>query len=216
MSNKGVLVTYASSRDFLGTDHWKQVWAALLCQFPLRSLVWRGASRQGTQVTQTIQDLNVRLSPLESVKQEHTSQIPQTLLEKPLLNVYFIVCEVCYFLTGPVPAHVGYMKDNDTYKNSVKKQLRDWHAVVSQRKHQEWLIVHIVRPEGRASQQRMFQMKTSVLDKIRADFNTDKKDRSVLRASLAVASPSPTSDAYNLYGRPTSRIQQHGRTLSQS
>ncbi|KAI0736997.1 trafficking protein particle complex subunit 10 [Fomitopsis betulina] len=162
MSNKGVLVTYASSRDFLGTDHWKQVWAALLCQFPLRSLVWRGASRQGTQVTQTIQDLNVRLSPLESVKQEHTSQIPQTLLEKPLLNVYFIVCE-----------------DNDTYKNSVKKQLRDWHAVVSQRKHQEWLIVHIVRPEGRASQQRMFQMKTSVLDKIRADFNTDKKDRCV-------------------------------------
>lgn len=96
MSNKGVLVTYASSREFLGTDHWKQVWAALLCQFPLRTLVWRGASRQGSQSSQTIQDLNVRLAPLESIKQEHTSQIPQTLLEKPLLNLYFVVCEVCH------------------------------------------------------------------------------------------------------------------------
>ena len=96
MSSKGVLVTYASSREFLGTDHWKQVWAALLCQFPLRTLVWRSASRQGSQNSQTVQDLNVRLAPLESVKQEHTSQIPQTLLEKPLLNLYFVVCEVCY------------------------------------------------------------------------------------------------------------------------
>ena len=66
----------------------------------------------------------------------------------------------------------------------MKKQIRDWHTVVSQRKHQEWLIVHIVRPEGRASQQRMFQMKTSVLDKIRADFNADKKDRYVVASLL--------------------------------
>ncbi|KAH9934671.1 trafficking protein particle complex subunit 10 [Fomitopsis serialis] len=162
MSNQGVLVTYASSREFLATDHWKQVWAALLCQFPLRTLVWRGPARQGSQSTQTIQDLNVRLATLESVRQENTSQIPQTLLEKPLLNIYFVVCE-----------------DNETYKNTVKKQIRDWHQIVSQRKYQEWLIVHIIRPEGRASQQRMFQMKTSVLDKIKADFNIDKKDRCV-------------------------------------
>ncbi|KZT68199.1 hypothetical protein DAEQUDRAFT_693019 [Daedalea quercina L-15889] len=162
MSNQGVLVTYASSREFLATDHWKQVWAALLCQFPLRTLVWRGNTRQSSQNAQTIQELNVRLAPLESVKQEHTSQIPQTLLEKPLLNLYFVVCE-----------------DNDTYKNTVKRQIRDWHAIVGQRKHQEWLIVHIIRPEGRASQQRMFQMKTSVLDKVKADFNVDKKDRCV-------------------------------------
>ncbi|TFY59462.1 hypothetical protein EVJ58_g5755 [Rhodofomes roseus] len=161
MSNQGVLVTYSSSREFLATDHWKQVWAALLCQFPLRTLVWRGPGRS-SQSTQTIQDLNVRIAPLESVKQEHTSQVPQTLLEKPLLNLYFVVCE-----------------DNETYKNTIKKQIRDWHTIISQRKYQEWLIVHIVRPEGRAAQQRMFQMKTSVLDKIKADFNLDKKDRCV-------------------------------------
>ena len=63
------------------------------------------------------------------------------------------------------------------YRASVKKQIRDWHASVPQRKNQEWLIVQVVRPEGKAAQGRMFQMKTSVLDKIKADFNTDKRDR---------------------------------------
>lgn len=69
------------------------------------------------------------------------------------------------------------MKDTETYKNTIRRQIKDWHTSVSQRKNQEWLIVHIVRPDGRAAQGRIFQMKASVLDKIKADFNIDKKDR---------------------------------------
>lgn len=159
MSSNKILVTYTSSPAFLSTDHWKQVHAALLCQFPLRTLHWKSPSRANIE---TIPQVDVNLVPLESLRDEHTSQIPQSLLDKPLLNVYFVVCD-----------------DNDTYKNTVRKQIRDWHASVSQRKHQEWLLVHIVRPDGKIGQGRMFQMKASVLDKIKADLNADKKDRCI-------------------------------------
>ncbi|PCH38130.1 hypothetical protein WOLCODRAFT_64398 [Wolfiporia cocos MD-104 SS10] len=159
VNSQRALVTYASSPLFLSTDHWKQVHAALLCQFPLRNLHWKPATRPNIQ---TIQELSVALVPFESVRDEHTSQIPQTLLERPLLNIYLVVCE-----------------DNDIYKNAIKKQIKDWHMSVSQRKNQEWLIVHIVRPDEKTAQGRIFQMKASVLDKIRADFNSDKRDRCV-------------------------------------
>jgi hypothetical protein len=65
----------------------------------------------------------------------------------------------------------------ETYKTTIRKQIKDWHAVVSQRKNQDWLIVHLLRPDARASSSGFFQVKASVLDKIKADFNADKRDR---------------------------------------
>lgn len=91
MSSNKILVTYTSSPAFLSTDHWKQVHAALLCQFPLRTLHWKSPSRANIE---TIPQVDVNLVPLESLRDEHTSQIPQSLLDKPLLNVYFVVCDV--------------------------------------------------------------------------------------------------------------------------
>ena len=61
----------------------------------------------------------------------------------------------------------------------MKKQIKDWHTTVTQRKNQEWLIIHVIRPDSKAASQRMFQIKTSVLDKIKADFNLEKRDRYV-------------------------------------
>ncbi|KAH8106751.1 trafficking protein particle complex subunit 10 [Cristinia sonorae] len=152
-------ITYTAPHTFLATEHWKQVYAALLSQLPLRNLHWKSASRPNIR---TIQELDVNLVPAEGRRDEHTSQIPQTVLEKPLLNAYIVVCD-----------------DAETYKNTVKKQIKDWHTSATQRKNQEWLIIHVVRPDSKAAAQRMFQMKTSVLDKIRADFNMEKKDRCV-------------------------------------
>ena len=40
--------------------------------------------------------------------------------------------------------------------------------------------MHVVRPDQSVAQGRIFQMKTSVLDKVKADFNVDKRDRSVV------------------------------------
>ena len=69
--------------------------------------------------------------------------------------------------------------DVEAYRATVKKQIKEWHTTVSGRKNQEWLIVHVVRPDQSTAQGRLFQMKASVLDKVKADFNVDKKDRSV-------------------------------------
>ncbi|KZT11270.1 uncharacterized protein LAESUDRAFT_809238 [Laetiporus sulphureus 93-53] len=159
MSSHRVLVTYTSSPLYLSTDQWQHLRASLARQFPLRTLHWKSPSRS---TIQTIPELHVDFVALESLRDEPSSQVPQTLLERPLLNTYFVVCE-----------------DSELYKNSVRKQIKEWHALVSTRKNQEWLIVHIVRPEGRTAQGRIFQIKSSVLDKIKADFNTDKRDRCV-------------------------------------
>ncbi|KAF7793103.1 hypothetical protein EIP86_004211 [Pleurotus ostreatoroseus] len=159
MSTQRATIAYTASPAFLTTDHWKQIYAALQSQLPLRNLHWKSVSRP---TLRTIQELPVNFVSAESIRSEHTSQVPQTLLERPLLSAYIVVCE-----------------DADTYKNTVKKQIKDWHTSVTQKKNQEWLIIHIVRPDSVSNTARLFQMKASVLDKIRADFNVDKRDRQV-------------------------------------
>lgn len=69
--------------------------------------------------------------------------------------------------------------DVDSYRTTVKRQIKDWHSVVTARKNQEWLILHIVRPETRAQGGNFFQLKGSVFEKIRTDFNTERRERFV-------------------------------------
>ncbi|KAG1827035.1 trafficking protein particle complex subunit 10 [Suillus subaureus] len=159
MSNQNVLVTYSAPVSFLASESWRQVLGALQSQLPLRSIHWKSASRPNLK---TIQELELTLVPLDSLRDEHTSQVPVTLLEKPLLNLYVVTCE-----------------DNDSYKANVKKQIKDWHSAISQRKNQEWIIVHVVRSDIKTTDRKFFNMKSSVLDKIKADFNIDKRDRCV-------------------------------------
>ena len=66
--------------------------------------------------------------------------------------------------------------DVEGYRNTVKKQIKDWYSIVTARRHQEWLILHIVRPDQRPQDRNFFQL-SSVFEKIRADFNTDKRER---------------------------------------
>ncbi|KAF8212360.1 trafficking protein particle complex subunit 10 [Mycena galopus ATCC 62051] len=156
-----VLVSYSGLQSFLSSGSWDQIHTALLAQLPLRNIHWKSPSRPSIR---TIQELDISLVPLESLRDEHTSQIPATLLEKPFLNMYIVTCE-----------------DNDleTYKTSIKRQIKDWHSVVTTRKNQEWLILHIVRPDSRTPSGNFFQLKGSVLDKLKGDFNTDRRDRCV-------------------------------------
>lgn len=97
MAPNRVTITYTAPPTFLSTDHWKQVHAALLSQLPLRNLHWKSASRPSIH---TIQELPVNLVPADTVRDEHTSQVPQTLLERPLLNAYIVVCEVRLYVSG--------------------------------------------------------------------------------------------------------------------
>jgi trafficking protein particle complex subunit 10 len=58
---------------------------------------------------------------------------------------------------------------------------------VAQRKHQEWIILQIVRPDARVAGGGFFAMKGSVLDRLRADFNLDKRDRYVRYRNSALS-----------------------------
>ncbi|KIJ16879.1 hypothetical protein PAXINDRAFT_162498 [Paxillus involutus ATCC 200175] len=175
MSNQHVLVTFAAPPSSQSPDSCKQVIAALRSQLPLRSIHWKSASRPSIR---TIQELEVTLVALDSLRDEHTSQVPVTLIDKPLLNLYVVACE-----------------DNETYKATVKKQIKDWQTSVMSRKTQEWLIVHVVRPDTKIVDRKFFNMKGSVLDKIKADFNVEKRDRCVQLAwSAGEQSPAVWAD----------------------
>ncbi|KAF8894667.1 trafficking protein particle complex subunit 10 [Infundibulicybe gibba] len=145
-----VLVSYtATPQIFLTSGRWKQIQAALTSQLPLRNIHWKPASRTSVR---TIQELAVTLKPLEGIRDDHTSQIPVTLLDKPLLNILIVTCE-----DGEL----------DSYRNTIKKQIKDWHTTVTSRKNQECTIWEL------------FHLKGSVLEKMKTDFNTDRRERCV-------------------------------------
>ncbi|KAF8229518.1 hypothetical protein L208DRAFT_1439127 [Tricholoma matsutake] len=155
-SRQRVLVSF-SPQSILSTLKWQQVQTALAAQLPLHNIHWKSASRRSIR---TIQELEVGLVSLETVRDEY-SQIPTTLLEKPLLNIYVVVCP---------------NTDVDGYRTTVKKQIKDWHSAVTTRKYQEWLILHIIKSDAQAPSGKFFQ-KNSVFEKIRADFNVEKRER---------------------------------------
>ena len=84
-----VLVSYSAPPIFLASPNWNKVYAALVAQLPLRNI-----HRKLKQSVKTIQELSVTLVALDAVSEEPTSQIPSTLLEKPLLHIYILHCEV--------------------------------------------------------------------------------------------------------------------------
>lgn len=86
-----VQVTYAAPLHFLSSDHWMQIHTGLSAQLPLRDLQWKPPSRTSVR---TIQELDIKLVALDSLRDEVTSQIPTTLLERPLLNIYVVACDV--------------------------------------------------------------------------------------------------------------------------
>ena len=91
MSAQRVVVTYSAPQPFLSSDQWKQIYSALLEQLPLRNIHWKPQTRPSIR---TIQELEVQLVPLDTVRDEHTSQVPYSLLERPLVNIYVVTCEV--------------------------------------------------------------------------------------------------------------------------
>ena len=91
MSAQHVVVTYSAPPALLSSDNWKQIHSALLEQLPLRNIHWKSQTRPSIR---TIQELEVQLVPLDAVRDENTSQVPYSLLERPLVNIYVITCEV--------------------------------------------------------------------------------------------------------------------------
>ncbi|KIM22610.1 hypothetical protein M408DRAFT_322755 [Serendipita vermifera MAFF 305830] len=175
MTTSRIRISYSAPTNFLASDQWIQIRTALEEHLPLRSLYWKPSasgstpSNTGTSVssidemrTQKIDKLQVDLVALDAIKDEGSSQVPSSVLERPLVNLYFFPCE-----------------DNESYKNIYKKLVKDWQTLVTNpiKRHQEWLVVLVIRPDFRSSSatSRIFSMRAPVLEKVKADINTDKK-----------------------------------------
>ena len=92
MSAQRVTITYSGPVLFLSTDHWNQIYTSLQSQLPLRNLHWKSTSRNALR---TIQELDIKLVALETLREDHTaSQVPQSVLENPLLHLYIFICDV--------------------------------------------------------------------------------------------------------------------------
>ena len=61
------------------------------------------------------------------------------------------------------------------YRNNVRKMIQDWLNVVSTKKNQEWMIVHVTETETKKSG--IFNVSTmaKVHDRIKTDFNLKKE-----------------------------------------
>jgi hypothetical protein len=95
MSAQRVVVTYSAPQSFTSSDQWIQLHDALSAQLPLRNIHWKPQTRPSIR---TVQELDVQLVSLSTVRDESTSQVPYSLLEKPLLNIYVVTCEVSLHL----------------------------------------------------------------------------------------------------------------------
>jgi tetratricopeptide (TPR) repeat protein len=162
------------------------VQAILSRRLPLKNLHWKSPTRP----VRSIESLHIDLVPAEHVPDEQTvpkdatpagpvahrrHQIPG-LRQTPYLKIYLLRCD-----------------DNETYKASSRKLLREWiktHAATQQAggapgtqdNHDafEWLILHVLQ-DGDSSEKTASTSKwpgrgpTSVLEKIKADFNGSSK-----------------------------------------
>ncbi|KAG9285997.1 hypothetical protein G9A89_022673 [Geosiphon pyriformis] len=154
MDGKKVTITYTDEFNL-----WQMVAEGFPNHLPLRNLQWKSANRP----VRTIHTLGIELKRLTTETNEKQHMMPVSLLEKPYLNLYFVNCD-----------------DNETYRQTVRKQIRDWHTTVSSKKNQEWLIVYVTKHDTiRNAAAKYFNMKGTVFDKIKADFNTSRRDRCV-------------------------------------
>ncbi|RUS22450.1 LOW QUALITY PROTEIN: hypothetical protein BC937DRAFT_89085 [Endogone sp. FLAS-F59071] len=161
---KKVTITYCDDYGI-----WPQIANELSLRLPLRNLQWRSTQRP----TRAIQSLDVDINPFSF------EIIPQRMMSMhtPYLNIYFVNCS-----------------DNESYKNTVKSQIKAWVDVVTLKKNQEWLIVYVPNQDTKKANN-FLSMKTSIYDKIKADFNVGKRDRCTqLRF---VDSETPESEAWS-------------------
>ncbi|KAG2020812.1 hypothetical protein CC2G_006114 [Coprinopsis cinerea AmutBmut pab1-1] len=153
-----VLVSYSAPKNLLGSQKWNIFFESMVSQFPLQNVHWRSSFRN--QTLRTIPSLNVKFVALDSVRDELASQIPTTVLEKPIIHLFVVHCE-----------------DHDsTQYNAFKKEIKEWNETIMQKKSNERVILQIVTPDS-AKQSRGGLFAGSVLEKLKAEFNTDKRNR---------------------------------------
>ncbi|KAK9457986.1 trafficking protein particle complex subunit 10 [Dipodascopsis uninucleata] len=154
-ATRSVLVSYYDPFD-IGSNIINEIKVRL----PLKNLTWYYPPRPLRNIT------NLSLSFVEESLDDSNTPSHQIngLLESPYLKLILVRCE-----------------DNETYRESVRKNIREWFStkVASKRDTTEWLIIYYAA-NGSTSSSSALRFKNSVFDKIRADFNNTKEDRCIL------------------------------------
>lgn len=193
-----------------------EVQAVLSERLPLKNLHWKSPTRPA----RSIESLNIELvaaqPPVSDEKRSSNDSTPSTttaaplrrhqipgLRQTPYLKIYLLKCD-----------------DNEVYKASSRKLLRDWiktHSALQQTSgggqdnHDacEWLILHVLQdgdaPE-RSTSKWPGRGSTSVLEKIKADFNGTSKNAVDRVAQIRLTSSKTTA------GKST---QDHGEFVDQ-
>ncbi|ORX94739.1 hypothetical protein K493DRAFT_301887 [Basidiobolus meristosporus CBS 931.73] len=165
MNVNRVTVTYCDLYNI-----WPLIQEELRSYLPLKSLNWK----PGSDVNHIIDSLPIDLVEYNPSTAGAPTNVPVRLSQEPYLNLFFVNCEV-----GPILFGCASSSDLEQYRQSVKKQIKDWHSVVSAKKDQEWLIVYVAGHE--LTRNTFLNIKGTVYDRIRADFNTKKDRCSILR-----------------------------------
>ncbi|KAF8333566.1 trafficking protein particle complex subunit 10 [Cantharellus anzutake] len=171
-----VKATYTISLALQSNELWHDLFASITGQMPLRNLHWKSASRPAIR---TIQELDVDLIPLGPT--EPSTDPLNIFLDGPFLHIYFMICD-----------------DVDQYRATERKQVQEWRQSIATKTHQDWLIVLLVKPDVQTGSKRLFQKKSTVLDKIKSDFMTEKRERCVqLQWAPGMTDPVPWADFLN-------------------
>ncbi|KAF7590594.1 hypothetical protein BBP40_002631 [Aspergillus hancockii] len=168
-------------------------------KLPLKNLHWKSPTRPVRSIESlrigfvpAQHDANERKSSGDSAVPHRRHQIPG-LRQTPYLKIFLLRCD-----------------DNDTYKSTARKALRDWiksHAsapATSQEKHDafEWLILHVVQDgdgsEKTATASKWGRTTTTVLEKVKADFNGTSKSAVDRVAQLRLPKPGTTQKPADL------------------
>ncbi|KAL2824871.1 trafficking protein particle complex subunit 10 [Aspergillus cavernicola] len=194
-ASSSVTVEYTDPSGLFSSIH-----PVIVNKLPLRNLHWKSPTRP----VRSIESLRIGFTPAKHEADERKSssdgprgakthrrhQIPG-LRQTPYLKIYLLRCD-----------------DNETYKNTARKALREWikshglsstsntsSSATSQEKHDafEWLILHVVQdgdsPEKVAPTLKWGRTTTTVLEKIKADFNGSSKSAVDRVAQLRLPKP---------------------------
>ncbi|KAG4304579.1 hypothetical protein PORY_001972 [Pneumocystis oryctolagi] len=144
-------------------DLWPLISPILQKYLPLRNLHWKYNNRS----FKSIHYLDVDIKPYTQINSDEKPHQLLSFLDMPYLNLFLVKCD-----------------DIETYRNQVRPMIRMWYSSVLAKKNQEWLIIHVILQSDSLSvnkntSSKFLTIKTSVYDKIKADFNILKKDRCV-------------------------------------
>ncbi|KAJ1956467.1 hypothetical protein EC988_001332 [Linderina pennispora] len=137
-------------------DTWSRISSEFTSRLPLRNLIWKGGLSQSSRF---VEQLNIKVATNEATDRD---TLPISALQtSPLLNIYLAE---------------STDSEADTYKSITKPRVKNWVDKVSQRKGEEWLVVYLPNDsEGtRMATAKFLNMRTSVLDKLKGDFQSKK------------------------------------------